>query len=102
MRTSLNDLSGLAMAVALTIACGGGGGAAPGPTPSPQGLFFDSAGARLRYVIDRPAGTGPFPGIVLVHEGGPVVKASLATLSASLTQRGFVVLRYDKRGVGLS
>jgi uncharacterized protein len=82
-------------------ACGGTKMQAPGQ-PSDTGLFFDNAGARLSYVVDRPSGAGPFPGIVLVHEGGQVVKGSLAGLAATLVQHGFVVLRYDKRGVGQS
>ena len=77
------------------------GGCGDTPTsPDDPGTFFENAGARLSYTVDRPAGTGPFPGIVLVHEGGPVGKGGLAALASTLTQRGFMVLRYDKRGVG--
>jgi len=68
----------------------------------PEGSSFENAGASLRYVIDRPTGAGPFPGIVLVHEGGPVTKEALASLGASLRNCGYMVLRYDKRGIGQS
>ncbi len=74
----------------------------PTPTPTPTGDFFESSGARLSYVIDRPTGTGPVPGIVMGHEGGVVTKDQLAGMSATLVQRGFAVLRYDKRGTGFS
>jgi dienelactone hydrolase len=72
-------------------------------TPSPAtGDFFDSTGARISYLIDRPTGSGPFPAIVIGHEGGFVTKGDLAVQAAALTQQGFIVLRYDKRGTGFS
>jgi dienelactone hydrolase len=75
----------------------------PDSTPSPAtGDFFDSTGARISYVVDRPSGNGPFPGIVIGHEGGVVTKGDLAVQAAALTQQGFIVLRYDKRGTGFS
>ncbi len=72
------------------------------PTPAPAGDFFESSVARLSYVIDRPTGAGPLPGIVMGHEGGMVTKDQLASMSATLVRRGFAVLRYDKRGTGSS
>src|SRR5262245_16619251 len=91
----------LSASIALTTACGGSGDPATPTSPS-TGDFFDSAGARLSYAIDRPAGSGPFPGVVIVHEGGAVQKSVYASLGASLAARGFMVLRYDKRGTGQS
>lgn len=97
MRVERNVVVSACMAAML--ACGGK--SAGGPSQQ-TGTFFENAGARLSYEIDRPSGSGLAPGIVLVHEGGAVTKNDLAAFSASLTQRGFVVLRYDKRGVGQS
>lgn len=91
-----------------TLALGACGSSPSAPTASANGTtisaeaFFDSTGARLSYVVDRPSGNGPFPGIVLGHEGGPVTKAALATAAAALAQQGFAVLRFDKRGTGAS
>jgi len=72
-------------------------------TPVVSGTFFESGGIRLSYTIDRPTvGTGPFPGIVLGHEGGVVTKDELFGSAMHLVAEGFVVLRYDKRGTGFS
>lgn len=102
-------LPATALATILVCACGAAP-AAPQTTTPPavtpptvaSGDFFESAGIRLSYTIDRPAGTGPFPGIVMGHEGGVVTKNELFGAAASLVAEGFVVLRYDKRGTGFS
>ena len=93
-----------ALALALiTAACGGGGTTAPiTPTPAAGGDFFESGDARLHFVIDMPAGAGPFPGVVIGHGSGPVGTEDGAFYVPSLVARGFAVLRYDKRGVGQS
>ena len=61
------------------------------------------------------AGKGPFPGVLLiagsgaqdknetlgfVHKNGPKPPTPLWQIAEYLSERGFVVLRYDKRGVG--
>jgi dienelactone hydrolase len=71
-------------------------------TPADPAAFFESAGARLHYALDRPAGAGPFPGVVISHGAGRVTKEDGAAYVAPLLARGFAVLRYDKRGVGQS
>ena len=59
----------------------------------------------------RPAGCGPFPGVVLVAGSGPTDRdwnspllpgssGSARPLAAVLARQGIASLRYDKRGVG--
>ena len=53
-------------------------------------------------------GKGPFPGVLLIHGSGVADKdyyvnsniAPFKKISQYLSERGFAVLRYDKRGVG--
>lgn len=83
--------------------CGGGSPAAPGaPTQGGEDTYFASAGARLHYALDLPGGVGPFPAVVIGHGSGRVTKAEGAAHVPFWRERGFAVLRYDKRGVGLS
>ena len=63
---------------------------------------FTSAGATLAYEIDFPAGSGPFPGVVLGHGSGRLTRDHLRFLANGWRSRGFAVLRFDKRGVGQS
>jgi pimeloyl-ACP methyl ester carboxylesterase len=61
--------------------------------------------------LTRPAGAGPFPAVVMVAGSGPTdrnwnsplipgTNGSAALLAQTLTERGFVTLRYDKRASG--
>lgn len=61
--------------------------------------------------LTRPAGDGPFPAVVLVAGSGPTdrnwntplipgTNGSAALLAQALADKGFVVLRYDKRASG--
>lgn len=63
---------------------------------------FQSDSTHLAYVLDRPAGAGPFPVIVLVHGSGRTTREEMRNLVPEFTARGFAVFRYDKRGVGMS
>ena len=48
-------------------------------------------------------GKGPFPAVLLVHGAGPVdmnYSGLFWQIAQYLSERGFVVLRYDKRGIG--
>ncbi len=63
----------------------------PGPVPLPG-------------TLTRPAGNGPFPGIILVHGSGAGDRdetlgpnKTFRDLAWGLASRGVVVLRYDKR-----
>lgn len=88
--------------VALLVLAGcGGSPTAPAALPSAQG-FFESGGVRLSYALDLPDGPGPFPAIVWSHGSGRTTKDEARDLAQRLVSRGFAVLRYDKRGVGLS
>nr|WP_253817298.1 alpha/beta fold hydrolase [Myxococcus xanthus] len=58
----------------------------------------------LKGTLTVPVGTGPFPGIVLVHGSGPHDRdvrfgpnALFKDLAEGLSSRGIAVLRYDKR-----
>ena len=59
--------------------------------------------------LTYPSSGGPFPAIVLLagtgphtRDGGMSLHKTVAVLADHLTRQGFAVLRYDKRGVGLT
>ena len=92
-----------AISLAALLPAWGCGSATPAqPTPLSNAEFFESAGARLHFVLDLPSGTGPFPGIVIGAGSGRTTTSDGAAYVPFLLQRGFAVLRYDKRGVGQS
>ena len=68
--------------------------------------------AQLTYPV---VGKGPFPGVLLIHESGALDKngtlgflhkngpkplTPYLQIAQYLSERGFAVLRYDKRGIG--
>ena len=66
-------------------------------------------GLKTNAQLTYPAvGKGPFPGVLLIPGSGAVdMNETVAKnakpfwqISQYLTERGFVVLRYDKRGIG--
>jgi pimeloyl-ACP methyl ester carboxylesterase len=73
-------------------------------------------GVKTSAQLTLPAvGEGPFPGVLLVHgsgandkngtlgfihKNGPKPLTSLWQIAQYLSERGFAVLRYDKRGIG--
>jgi uncharacterized protein len=68
-------------------------------------------GVKTNAQLTLPAvGNGPYPGVLLIPGSGAVdMNETLAKkakpfwqISQYLTERGFVVLRYDKRGIGAS
>ena len=75
---------------------------APLASPPPSGTFFRSGDVMLSYALDLPQGTGPFPAIVFGHGSGRQTKDEAMSVKSRMTQAGFAVLRYDKRGVGQS
>ncbi|MGC2685679.1 MAG: hypothetical protein WA323_27800 [Candidatus Nitrosopolaris sp.] len=66
-------------------------------------------GVKTNAQLTYPAvGKGPFPAVLLVHGTGPTDMNETLTKTAKpfwqiaqyLSERGFAVLRYDKRGIG--
>ncbi|RAK64180.1 alpha/beta hydrolase family protein [Hymenobacter edaphi] len=83
---------------------------APFPYRAEDVTFANAgSGIRLAGTITVPPGNGPFPAVVLVTGSGPQDRDEtifghrpFRVLADYLTRRGFVVLRYDDRGVGQS
>lgn len=91
--------------VLVTLAAGCG--SSTGPENLPEGVpatFFLSGRDSLHYTIDLPdtSGGGPFPAFVLVHGSGRQTKSYNTGVSGALVDRGFVAMRFDKRGTGFS
>jgi uncharacterized protein len=66
-------------------------------------------GVKTKAQLTYPAtGKGPFPAVLMIQGSGALDKNSTLTKNAKpfweiaqyLSERGFAVLRYDKRGVG--
>src|SRR5215469_13251310 len=87
------------------------------PTIKYRNLVIDLGnGVKTNAQLTYPAiGKGPFPGVLLihgsgaddknettgfVHKNGPKPPTALLQIAQYLSERGFAVLRYDKRGVG--
>ena len=76
-----------------------------------QDVVFDTPDPGVAPVgtLTYPKSGGSFPGVVLVAGTGPhdrdagmSLHKTLLVLADHLTRQGFAVLRYDKRGVGLT
>jgi len=73
-------------------------------------LFIPAAGFNLAATISKPASVaGRLPAIILVAGSGPVDRDELVAgipvfgqLAESLANAGYLVVRYDKRGIGQS
>ncbi len=99
----MSRLRAAPLVVALALAASGCSGVSPTqPAPTPSGDFFESNGARLHFVLESPPGAGPFPGVVIGQGSGRATTSDGAIYVPFLLERGFAVLRYDKRGVGQS
>ncbi len=83
-----------------------------GPVPYVvQEVIFETADPEVSPVgtLTYPRSGGPFPAVVLLAGSGPhnrdagmSLHKTLLVLADHLSRQGFAVLRYDKRGVGLS
>lgn len=76
-----------------------------------QDVVFETPDPAVAPVgtLSYPKSGGPFPAVVLVAGSGPhhrdagmSLHKTLLVLADYLTRQGFAVLRYDKRGVGLT
>jgi dienelactone hydrolase len=86
------------LAVCLFASGPGLSGQAPASPPG----FIENGGVRLSFRLDRPAGPGPHPAVVIGHGSGEVTKDACVGLARGLRERGYATLCYDKRGVGQS
>jgi pimeloyl-ACP methyl ester carboxylesterase len=72
------------------------------PPQMREGFFASDDGIRLAYRLELPAGRPPFPAFVIGHGSGRLNRTTAEPIARGLLERGFAVLRYDKRGVGQS
>jgi hypothetical protein len=63
---------------------------------------FRSGNVELAGTLTRPAAPGRHPAVAIVHGGGAVPRAAAGAMAPYFASLGFVVLAYDKRGVGQS
>ncbi|MDR1988750.1 MAG: alpha/beta hydrolase [Acidobacteriaceae bacterium] len=78
--------------------------------PNDESVFVPANGFSLAGTISKPTtGTGPFPAVVFVSSAGQTDRdevqsgvAIFGQLATRLADAGWLVLRYDKRGVGKS
>jgi hypothetical protein len=82
----------------------------PYPYKTEEVSFPDAkAGITLAGTLTIPPGPGPFPAALLISGSGPNTRDELVAghsiflvLADSLTRKGILVLRFDKRGIGKS
>jgi hypothetical protein len=98
-RASLGTLA-LALAVSVETACGSALGSPSQLPPRTVTGALENGGVSLSYLLERPPGSGPFPAVVVGHGSGEVRKEAFQFIATNMLARGFVVYRYDKRGVG--
>jgi pimeloyl-ACP methyl ester carboxylesterase len=69
-----------------------------------QAVQWTSGNATLSGTLHLPEGEGPFPAAVFVPGSGNVARTDALprALAGALTESGYAVLTYDKRGVGQS
>ena len=65
-----------------------------------ESVQFKSDGATLAGTLFLPAGTPPFPAVVLFHGSGPQTRDTFT--GHWFAEQGIAALAYDKRGVGKS
>ena len=78
--------------------------------PGDEKVVIQANGFNLAGTITKPAGAkGPLPAVILVGGSGPTDRDETVAgipvfgqLARDLSAAGFLVVRYDKRGVGLS
>jgi alpha/beta superfamily hydrolase len=63
---------------------------------------FVSEGVELAGELDLPLGEDLAPLVFIIHHSGPVTRDAYGYMAELLTEAGFAVFRFDKRGVGRS
>jgi uncharacterized protein len=67
-----------------------------------QRVTFESRSATISGELLVPAGTGPFPAVVLLPGSGSATRAATRTYAVAYAKRGIAALITDKRGSGRS
>ena len=67
---------------------------------SEEAVTFNNSAVKLGGVLIKPAKTGRYPAIVLLHGSGAQDRNGLLPFSLFLVRHGIALLTYDKRGVG--
>lgn len=78
--------------------------------PGDESVRIPAAGFTLAGTLTKPSNTtGPLPALVLIGGSGPIDRDGfvagvpvLGQMARDLVEAGFLVVRYDKRGVGQS
>ncbi|MGH7696519.1 MAG: alpha/beta hydrolase family protein [Gemmatimonadaceae bacterium] len=77
--------------------------AAAARLPAQDTVIVESGGLKLRALLWRPAGNGPFPGVIYNHGSGPNMEMQRpATVGPVFASHGYVLLYLFRRGSGLS
>jgi hypothetical protein len=63
-------------------------------------VAFSNDGVTLAGTLILPKGSGPHPGMVMIHGSGPVTRRGPRYVADLFADRGIAVLVYDKRGTG--
>jgi len=70
---------------------------------APDTVIVESGGLKLRALLWRPAGSGPFPAVLFSHGSGPQTQVHRPrTLGPVFSAHGYVFLYLYRRGSGLS
>jgi carboxymethylenebutenolidase len=93
----------LAVAVALVLASAFRVQGAGQPIDTPDTVIVESGALKLRGLLWRPNGRGPFPAVLFNHGSGPAADPKRpAILGAAFARHGYVFLYLYRRGAGLS
>ncbi|MCI0343233.1 MAG: alpha/beta hydrolase [Planctomycetales bacterium] len=101
MASGADRLAGVLVASLAGVSLGPSGCAGAG-APSREEVAVRVGDVTLAGVLEVPPGPGPHPAIVIVPGSGPASREFplYADLARHWLERGFAVLRYDKRGAG--
>jgi dienelactone hydrolase len=89
-------------ALLLTILLLTGPASAAAAVFSEEAFSFRADGLQFEGTILLPAGSGPFPALVLVHGAGPGSREAVRAEAEAFTRAGILTLIYDKRTEGYS